>query len=177
MNRNNLKIFILLLFAIFILTIMNGIVYYSFYFFIDWYNSKDALYMSQDNIDIICRIVVAIFALLSYWQIGKKIFSKINTEKGKKRITIILGVMIAISYPLSAQFSISYGLFYDIYWSMCSPIAYVLLLPLLFKEHTTPLLSEMLLTIFSPISVVLIWLFSKIKTRKKPDNIEDEYLS
>lgn len=156
MSKKNLKAFILLLIAMFISEILNGIIYYGFYIFVDWS-------VSDNFIEIICRIIVAIFALLSYLFIGKKIFSKIDGEKAKRKIVIILTVIIAISYPVSAQFSISYGLFYDVYWSMCSPITYLLLLPFLLIEHAMPILYGILFTVFSPISVILIWLFSLIR--------------
>jgi len=165
MSKKNLKYFLIVFLSLIIAEILNGIVFLISYFSVEQLVNKSILpKMSEENIDIICQIVVAIFAIIQYLFISKKVFCKHSDEKTKRNVLIILAVIIAVSYPLSAHFSILSGLFYSTHWSMCSPIAYVLLLPLMGKE--IPILYGILFTILSPISVLLIWLFSKIKIKR-----------
>lgn len=169
MNRKNLKYFLLLLLSMLISEILNGIVYLLSYHFISWDRLVEKgfiSYMTADNVDIISRVLVAIFAIFSYAFIGKIILCKFTDEVYKRKAVIILAVIIVLSYLLVAYFSIQSGwFFYSIHWSMCSPIAAVLLLPFQFMEKTIPMLSEILFVLFSPISVLLIWLFSKINIK------------
>ena len=87
MNRKNLKYFFILLISMAISEILNGIVYLSSYFFINNFIAKDLIsHISVESIDIISRILVVIFALLSpisvllIW-----IFSKINMKNSNSR--------------------------------------------------------------------------------------------
>lgn len=169
MNKKDLKYFLILFLSLLVTEILNEIVFLISYFSVDKLVNKAILpKMSMENIDIICRILVAIFAIIQYLFISKKVFCKHSDEKMKRNVLIILAVIIVVSYPLSARFAISSGLFYSTHWSMCSPIAYVLLLPLMNKG--LPILYGILSTILSPISVLLIWLFSKIKIKNTRDD-------
>lgn len=168
MNKKDLKHFFILLISMVVSEILNGIVYLSSYSLIGYFITKDFIsYVTEEKIDIICRIIVAIFAVISYFFISKKVLCKFGNEKYKHIALVLLSIIILLSYPLSAHFSILSGWFYSIHWSMCSPIAYVLVLPFLLLEKTIPILYEILFVLLSPISVLLIWLFSKIGNRKK----------
>lgn len=168
MNRKDLKYFFILLISMVVSEILNGIVYLSSYFLIHNFIAKDLMsHISGESIDIICRILVVIFAVLSYLFMSKKIFCKFSNEKSKHIALVLLSIIIFLTYPLSAYFSILSGWFYSIHWSMCSPVADVLLLPFLFLEETIPMLYEVLFVLLSPISILFIWLFSKINIRNR----------
>lgn len=175
MNRKDLKHFFILLISMVISEILNGIVYLSSYSLIEYFITKILIsYMTAEKIDIICRIIVAIFAVLSYLFMSKKIFCKFSSERSKHIALVLLSIIIFLTYPLSAYFSILSGWFYSIHWSMCSPVADVLLLPFLFLEETIPMLYEVLFVLLSPISILFIWLFSKINIRNR--NSRDDSL-
>lgn len=98
-----------------------------------------------------------------YFCVGIKIFDKIGDEKTKKYSMIITAILIAVSYPVSEILTIVTGQYYLIHMMICSPIASLMAKPV----GGIPYLYELLLVLFSPISVLLIWLFSKIGDRKK----------
>lgn len=60
----------------------------------------------------------------------------------------------------------STGIYFIVHMEICSPIGNVLAYP--FSE--IPILYESLLIIFSPISILLIWLFSKTNIKSKMKN-------
>lgn len=164
MNRKDLKHFFILLISMVISEILNGIVYLSSYSLIEYFITKILIsYMTAEKIDIICRIIVAIFAVLSYLFMSKKIFCKFSNERSKHIALVLLSVIIVLSYLFARFSSPMGGLLNSIHLSMCSPVAYVLYLP----ETTIPLLTDLLLALLSPISVLLIWLFSKINIRNR----------
>ena len=169
-NKKYIKCFFVLLLSMIVLEILNGIVYLFTYFTLNSIITKGFIpYITEESVDIICRITVAVFSIISYFFIGKKILGKYDDNKYKRNVLIVLAVTIALSYPLAAYFCIQIGLFYSIHWSMCSPVTYILLSPILLIEETIPLLYEILFTLLSPISVLLIWLFSKTKVNQESD--------
>ncbi len=175
MNRKDLKYFFILLISMVVSEILNGIVYLSSYFLIHNFIAKDLMsHISGESIDIICRILVVIFAVLSYLFMSKKIFCKFSNERSKHIALVLLSVIIVLSYLFARFYSSMVGLFNTIHLSMCSPVAYALYLPFLMTENTIPLLSDLLFILLSPISVLLIWLFSKINIKNR--NSRDDSL-
>ena len=86
MNKKDLKLFFILLISMIVSEILNGIVYLSSYSLIDYFITKDFIsYVTEEKIDIICRIIVAIFAVISYFFISKKVLCKF----GDKNINIL----------------------------------------------------------------------------------------
>lgn len=168
MNKKDLKYFFILLISMVISEILNGIVYLSSYSLIEYFITKILIsYMTAEKIDIICRIIVAIFAVLSYLFMSKKIFCKFSNKRSKHIALVLLSVIIVLSYLFARFSSPMGGLLNSIHLSMCSPVAYALYLPFLMTENTIPLLSDLLFILLSPISVLLIWLFSKINIRNR----------
>lgn len=173
MNRKDLKYFFILLISMAISEILNGIVYLSSYFLIHNFIAKDLMsHISGESIDIICRILVVIFAVLSYLFISKKIFCKFSNERSKRIALVSLSVIIVLSYLFARFFSPMGELLNSIHWSMCSPVTYTLFLPFYMTGTTIPLLSDLLLALLSPISVLLIWIFSKINM-KNSNSVDD----
>lgn len=172
MKRENIKSFFILLIIMFVSEILNCIIYLLFLSLINQLIANGVIPpISGEKTDIISRIIVAVFALLIYYLVGKTIFSRIGDERAKRNIAILMSIIIALSYPIIAHFSIMFEIFYSIHWSMCSPIADVLLLPFTFTKNTVPILFEVVFILLSPISIMLIWLFSKVNVKK---NTADE---
>lgn len=170
MNKKNLKILLLLLIIIFVLEVLNVIVYSLFNFFI--IPKIFPAIISGEKIDVLSHLFVTIFAIITYYIIGKKIFINIDSKNAKCKIAIVLAIIIVISY-LIINFFVFSDLFIAIHWDFFSPVAYTLLLPLQFSENNIPFLFELLLILLSPISVLLIWLFSKIGDKKKKQSDSD----
>ena len=149
MDKINFKKFLILPLALFVTEILNSIIFIA----ICHLTINDTIRFS----------VLAVFSLLMYYFIGKKIFAKITDEKTKKYSAVITSVLIMISYPFSEILSRITGEFFIVHIAYCSPIANLIAIP--FSTFQNDILSVILITIFSPISVVLIWLFSKIKKK------------
>lgn len=150
MDKIGLKKLLILPLALFVTEILNGIIFI-------------AVCNLTIN-DTIRFIVLAVFSLLMYYFIGKKIFAKIKDEKFKKDTAIIASILILVSYPLSLFIAFVFRIEMLLnHIAYCSPIANLIAIP--FSTFQNDILSVILITIFSPISVVLIWLFSKVKKK------------
>ena len=149
MGKISFKKFLILPLALFVTEILNSIIFI-------------AICNLTIN-DTIRYIVLAVFSLPMYYLIGKKIFAKITDEKAKKYSAVITSVLIMISYPLSEYLTEITGEYFIVHIAYCSPMANIIAIP--FSTFQNDILSVILITIFSPISVVLIWLFSKIKKK------------
>lgn len=149
MGKISFKKFLILPLALFVTEILNSIIFI-------------AICNLTIN-DTIRFSVLAVFSLLMYYFIGKKIFAKITDEKTRKYSAVVTSALIMISYPLSEYLAEITGEYFIVHIAYCSPIANLIGIPL--SSIQNDILSMTLLTILSPISVVLIWLFSKIKKK------------
>lgn len=123
--------------------------------------------------DTVRYVVLAILSLLMYYYIGKKILVKLNDNKIGRYSFYITSVLIMLSYPFSEFLTRKTGVYFIFHMLVCSPIANLMVMP--FDLIDMPYeIAILLYALFSPVNVILIWLFSKI--RKKSDNIEAEYL-
>ena len=154
MGKIKFKQMLILPLALFVTEILNSIVF------------GIVCYLTEN--DEIRLITVAIFSLVMYYFIAKKIFVRINDKKTKKYSVIITSVLIMISYPFSQYLTEKTGEYFIAHLVLCSPIANFLVAP--FNEN----LSMIFLAIFSPVSVVLIWLFSKLNNLEQ-DKCEAVY--
>ena len=152
--KNSLKYSIWLLLSIIVTEIINGIIVLCFDKFI---NGKYT-----------AAIISA--SLIMYFLLGNMFFSKLTDRQSFCKSVIYVSIIIVISYILSIGATISTGIYFIIHMEICSPIGNVLAYP--FSE--IPILYESLLCIFSPISILLIWLFSKINIKNR--NSRDDSL-
>lgn len=162
MKKSNLKEMFLLPILIFITEILNSIILI-------------VLGFLSEN-DAVRYAVLAILSLLMYYYIGKKIIVKLNDNKIRRCSFCITAVLIMLSYPFSEFLTRKTGVYFICHMLACSPIANLMVMP--FGLIDTPYEIAILLNaLFAPVNVVLICLFSKIKTKSKSDRTEDEYLS
>lgn len=119
-------------------------------------------YKIRDNV---ISVVIDFISLIMYFIIGRIVFVRFSSEE-KKYSAIIVSALIIISYPASMLLTYLTGDYYIVHMELCSPLCAYLVYPL----RNIYGLYEILYTIFSPISVVLVWLFSKIGKKKQ---IED----
>lgn len=115
--------------------------------------------------DVTIEIILMLFSLLIYYFISKKIFVNFGDSKIQKYSAIITAILVIISYPVSELITQITGEYFIIHMQICSPIAYLIAMP--FSTSTINHLYEIILMLFSPVSILLIWLFSKIGNRKK----------
>lgn len=148
------KYFLLLTLALLITEIFNGVIVFGLNKFLD----------GREEIISVC------VSLILYFIFGKVFFSKITDNKSFYKSMIYAAIMIVISYIVSLSLTVSTGGYFLLHMEICSPVGNLLAYP--FSE--IPVLYELLLFLFSPISVVLIWLFSKIGSRKKLKHSADE---
>lgn len=148
------KYFLLLTLALLITEIFNGVIVFGLNKFLD----------GREEIISVC------VSLILYFIFGKVFFSKITDNKSFYKSMIYAAIMIVISYIVSLSLTVSTGGYFLLHMEICSPVGNLLAYP--FSE--IPVLYELLLFLFSPISVVLIWLFSKIGSRKKSKHSADE---
>lgn len=148
--KNSMKYSIWLLLSIIVTEIINGIIVLCFDKFIDG------------------KYTVAIISasLIMYFLLGNMFFSKLTDQKSFGKSAIYVSIIIVISYILSIGATMSTGIYFIVHMEICSPIGNVLAYP--FSE--IPILYESLLIIFSPISILLIWLFSKTNIKSKMKN-------
>lgn len=148
--KNSMKYSIWLLLSIIVTEIINGIIVLCFDKFIDG------------------KYTVAIISasLIMYFLLGNMFFSKLTDQKSFGKSAIYVSIIIVISYILSIGATMLTGIYFIVHMEICSPIGNVLAYP--FSE--IPILYESLLIIFSPISILLIWLFSKTNIKSKMKN-------
>lgn len=151
MNKFFYKNFFVLFIALAVTEIINGIII--FYF--------------GEKLPYGGYYLTAVLSVVMYFIIGIG-FSKIGNDKSRKYALITIAVLIMISYPLSMIISMATGQYYLIHMIICSPIAYIITPPL------DGAIGDYINILLSPISVVLIWLFSKIGSRKKLKHSADE---
>ena len=111
--------------------------------------------------------LAAVLSVVMYFIIGIG-FSKIGNDKSRKYVLITMTVLIMFSCPFSMIISIATGQYYMLHMMICSPIANLFATP--FEETSN---WELIISLLSPISVLLIWLFSKIGDRKKKQSDSD----
>lgn len=121
---------------------------------------------------IVPEVAMIIVSLFMYFILGKKFISQLTDKKILRESVLYVSIFIILSNMISIKLTEITGQYYIIVMALCSPIGNILAYPFSDMSPTY----DWLLCVFAPVNVVLIWLFSKIKTRKKPDNIEDEYL-
>lgn len=149
MTKNKLKYTLMLLLSLAITEIINGII------FVVSLGKKDYFNGSEEWLMILISLIL-------YFVTGKFIVSKFNDKKCKDRALLVTGIIIIFSSFFSMGLSISTGQYYLIHMTICSPIGTFLAKP----AENVPYLYELLLIMFSPISVLLIWLFSRTKKSK-----------
>lgn len=145
-----MKYSIWLLLSIIVTEIINGIIVLCFDKFI---NGK-------------YTVAIISASLIMYFLLGNMFFSKLTDQKSFGKSAIYVSIIIVISYILSIGATMSTGIYFIVHMEICSPIGNVLAYP--FSE--IPILYESLLIIFSPISILLIWLFSKTNIKSKMKN-------
>ena len=134
-------------------------------FFIDKFNLPDDAYRVRDNISDVAMVIIS---LIMYFIIGRKVFAKFNSEE-KKYSAIIVSVLMVLSYPVSELLTEISGVYFIGHMMICLPLAYVI--TMLFSEiEINYFLSIIIFGLLSPISVVLVWLFSKIGAKKSKNN-------
>ncbi len=148
--KNSMKYSIWLLLSIIVTEIINGIIVLCFDKFI---NGK-------------YTVAIISASLIMYFLLGNMFFSKLTDQKSFGKSAIYVSIIIVISYILSIGATMSTGIYFIVHMEICSPIGNVLAYP--FSE--IPILYESLLIIFSPISILLIWLFSKTNIKSKMKN-------
>lgn len=133
-------------------------------YFKNRFNLSDDVYSIRDNVSY---AVMAIVSLILYYVIGRKIFAKFSSEE-KKYSAIIVSILMVLSYPASELLTEIFGVYFIGHMMICSPLAYVI--SMFFSEiEINYFLSIIILGLLSPISVLLIWLFSKIGRCKKEE--------
>ena len=145
-----MKYSIWLLLSIIVTEIINGIIVLCFDKFI---NGK-------------YTVAIISASLIMYFLLGNMFFSKLTDQKSFGKSAIYVSIIIVISYILSIGATMLTGIYFIVHMEICSPIGNVLAYP--FSE--IPILYESLLIIFSPISILLIWLFSKTNIKSKMKN-------
>lgn len=148
--KNSMKYSIWLLLSIIVTEIINGIIVLCFDKFI---NGK-------------YTVAIISASLIMYFLLGNMFFSKLTDQKSFGKSAIYVSIIIVISYILSIGATMLTGIYFIVHMEICSPIGNVLAYP--FSE--IPILYESLLIIFSPISILLIWLFSKTNIKSKMKN-------
>ena len=148
--KNSMKYSIWLLLSIIVTEIINGIIVLCFDKFI---NGK-------------YTVAIISASLIMYFLLGNMFFSKLTDQESFGKSAIYVSIIIVISYILSIGATMSTGIYFIVHMEICSPIGNVLAYP--FSE--IPILYESLLIIFSPISILLIWLFSKTNIKSKMKN-------
>lgn len=144
------KYFFLLILALAITEMFNGVIVFGFNKFLD----------------VKGEFVSVCVSLILYFIFGKVFFSRITDNKSFNKSVIYVAIMIVISYIVSLLLTVLTGSYFLFHMAICSPVGNLLAYP--FSEISG--LYELLLFIFSPISVLLIWLFSKIGNGKKNQN-------
>lgn len=148
--KNSLKYSIWLLLSIIVTEIINGIIVLCFDKFI---NGK-------------YTVAIISASLIMYFLLGNMFFSKLTDRRSFCKSVIYVSIIIVISYILSIGATMLTGIYFIVHMEICSPTGNVLAYP--FSE--IPILYESLLIIFSPISILLIWLFSKTNIKSKMKN-------
>ena len=156
MIKNKIRYTLILLLGLVISEIINGIIF------------VNSLFKKGGVNDLEEGLMISV-SLILYFIMGNIIKRKFNDKRSKDKALLITGKIIMFSYIFSIGLSLSTGQYYIIHMMICSPIAGLITEPV----DDIPYLYEMLLTFFSPISVVLIWLFSKIGDRKKKQSDSD----
>lgn len=159
MRKIVLKRSLILCVIIFILELLNLILYYFLRNFIASFIFKSTIDEIYDKSEVISYIVLIIFSLFSYYYIGKKIFVKLGSKNTRQYVAINSSIIIMLSYPVSEFITQITGEYFTIHLMVCSPIAYLMAIPFSKNEITF----VVVLVLFSPISVLLIWLFSRTK--------------
>ncbi len=143
MTKNKLKYTFILLLCLAISEIINGIIF--------------VLSLGKDNyFNGSEEGLMILISLILYFVTGKFIVSKFNDKKSKNRALLVTGIIIVLSYLFSMGISINTGQYYLIHMTICSPVGAFMAGP----AENIPYLYELLLTLFSPVSVLLIWIFS-----------------
>lgn len=170
MNKKDLKSFFVLLISMAISEVLNMILYVFSYFLVVDLNKK---YYISDSVaeytDIICLVIISAFSLLSYFIIGKNVLCKFS-EKNKRNALIILAIftLIFCMFIRFNGFGVLFGvLIGSLCLEACSPIPYLLFSLFSLSNYDTLFFLELLYIFCTPVSVVLIWLFSKIGGHKK----------
>lgn len=139
------KYSLLLLSSIIAIEIINGIIVFCF----------DKILNGKEE------FVTIFVSLFMYFILGKICFSKLTDRESFRKAIIYVSIAIIVSYILSIGATMITGVYFIIHMEICSPIGNILAYPF----SKIPLLYELLLCIFSPVSVLLIWLFSKINMK------------
>lgn len=158
MIKNKIKYTLILLLCLTIAEIINAIIFvYSF--------SKEN-YFNGFEVEIMASI-----SLILYFFMGIIIHWTFKDKKSKDWALLTTGKIIMFSSFLSMVISMSTGQYYLIHMMICSPIATLMTKPV----DDIPMLYELLLILFSPVSALLIWLFSKIGDKKKTNTADDSW--
>ena len=149
MIKNKIKYTLILLLGLVISEIVNGII------FVNFSNKKGYFKSNEEALTIFV-------SLIFYFIMGIIVKYKFDDKRSSDKAFIITGKIVMFSYIFSIGLSISTGQYYLIHMMICSPIASLIA----GLAEDIPYLYELLSFLLSPISVVLIWLFSKIGSRK-----------
>lgn len=171
MKKENIKEIFILPIMLIISEVINFIIMFGTREIITKFVSEENFtYEFFKRLDNISFFVIIIVSLLIYLCVGIKIFDKIGDEKTQKYSMIITAILIVVSYPVSELLTIVTGqYYYFIHMMICSPIASLIAA----LAGDIPYLYELLLILFSPVSILLIWLFSKIGDKKKKQSDSD----
>lgn len=144
--KKDLKYSLLLLLSIVATEIINGIIVFCLGKFLD---GKE-------------EYVIIFVSIFIYFILGKLLFSRITDTESFRKSVIYVSIIIMLSYIVSLGATIATGIYFIFHIMICSPIGNLLAYP--FSEISP--LYEVLLCVFSPISVLLIFLFSRTKKSK-----------
>lgn len=160
MNKKDLESFFVLLISMAISTVLNMILYVFSYFLVVDLNKKYYIsYSVVEYTDIICLVIISAFSLLSYFIIGRNVLCKFS-EKNKRNALIVLAILTLI-FCMFIRFSGFGVLIGSLCLEVCSPITYLLFSLLALIDNDLPFFFELLYIFCTPISVLMIYLFSK----------------
>lgn len=103
--------------------------------------------------------VIIFTSLLMYFILGRILFSKVTDTGSLRKAVFYASVTIMISYLAALGATAATGIYFIFHIMICSPVGNLLAYP--FSELSP--LYEVLLCVFSPVSVLLVWLFGRIK--------------
>lgn len=168
MKKNILKKTVILSLSLFITEIINVLICILFRLLI-----KDKILFYCHNLlmkyDRLTDVLMVSISLIMYYFIGRTVFAKFSSKE-KKYSAIIVSILTIISCLVAAVISNIVGGYYMTHIIFCSPLPTVIGNYITNFNLSNNLLGAFIIIFFTPISVLLIWLFSKIGKKKQIDD-------